>query len=106
MSEKHYNKLVRDNIPTIIEEQGKKPITEKIRNDEEYLEYLGKKLVEESKEYCESKQLEELIDLMEIISSILNLEGIAFSEFEKKRLTKKRERGGFEKKILLLKVIE
>lgn len=106
MSEKHYNKLVRDNIPTIIEEQGKKPITENIRNDEEYLEYLGKKLVEESKEYCESKQLEELIDLMEIISSILNLEGIAFSEFEKKRLTKKRERGGFEKKILLLKVIE
>ncbi|NPE08639.1 MAG: nucleoside triphosphate pyrophosphohydrolase [Asgard group archaeon] len=106
MSETHYNKLVRDNIPTIIEEQGKKPITGKIRNDKEYLEYLGKKLVEESKEYSKSKQLEELIDLMEIIYSILNLEEIAFSEFEKKRLTKKKERGGFDKKILLLKVIE
>ena len=106
MSEKYYNKLVRDNIPTIIKEQGKKPIIEKIRNDKEYLEYLGKKLVEESKEYRESKQLEELIDLMEIIHSILNLEEIAFSEFERKRLTKKKERGGFDKKILLLKVIE
>lgn len=97
---------MRDNIPTIIRGKGKKPITEKIVNDKEYLEYLGKKLVEESKEYSESKQLEELIDLMEIIYSILNLEEISFSEFEKKRLTKKKERGGFDKKILLLKVIE
>jgi len=97
---------VRDNIPTIIRGKGKKPITEIIVNDKEYLEYLGKKLVEESKEYSESKQLEELIDLMEIIYSILNHEEISFSEFEKKRLTKKKERGGFDKKILLLKVIE
>ena len=105
MSENHYHKLVRDNIPTIIRGKGKKPITEIIVNDKEYLEYLGKKLVEESKEYSESKQLEELIDLMEIIYSILTLEKISFSEFEKKRLTKKKERGGFDKKILLLKVI-
>ena len=106
MSEKHYNKLVRDNIPSIIKKQGKKPVTEKIVNETEYLEYLGKKLIEESKEYSESKQLEELIDLMEIIYTILNLEEITFSEFEKKRITKKKERGGFDKKTLLLKVID
>jgi len=106
VSEKHYNKLVRDKIPTIIEEQGKKSVTEKIGNDNVYLEYLGKKLVEEAKEYNETKHHEELIDIMEIIYSILNLEEIEFSEFEKKRLTKKKERGGFDEKILLLKVIE
>ncbi|MCK5157946.1 MAG: nucleoside triphosphate pyrophosphohydrolase [Candidatus Heimdallarchaeota archaeon] len=62
MSEKHYNKLVRDNIPTIITKQGKKPVTKKIVNDKEYLEYLGKKLIEESMEYSESKQLEVLFE--------------------------------------------
>ncbi|NHJ32895.1 MAG: phosphoribosyl-ATP pyrophosphohydrolase [Asgard group archaeon] len=106
MPEKHYNKLVRDKIPLIIQKQGRKPITEKIKSNKIFEHYLGEKLVEESKEYCESKQLEELIDIMEVIYSLLSLKGIDISDIEKMRITKKEERGGFEKKTLLLKVIE
>ena len=106
MPEIHYNKLVRDNIPTIIKKQGKKPIAKKITDDIEFQEYLGKKLIEESNEYLETKEFDELIDVMEIIYSILSHMGINLSDFEKRRLSKKKERGGFEERILLLKVIE
>jgi predicted house-cleaning noncanonical NTP pyrophosphatase (MazG superfamily) len=106
LPEKYYNKLVRDNIPAIIKEQGKKPITKRIKNEKEFEEHLGKKLIEESQEYFESKQLEELLDVMEVLYSILNHKGIDLSDFEKRRLLKKKERGGFDERILLLKVIE
>jgi predicted house-cleaning noncanonical NTP pyrophosphatase (MazG superfamily) len=106
LTEKSYNKLIRDRIPLIIQEEGKKPIIEEIISDTKFDEYLGKKLIEESKEYFESKQTEELVDILEIIYSLLTLKGITPSELEKKRLVKKKERGGFDKRLLLLKVIE
>lgn len=97
---------MRDNIPAIIKKQGEKPVTKKIREEKEFEEYLGKKLIEEAKEYYETKQLEELLDVMEVLYSILNHKGIDLSDFEKRRLLKKKERGGFDERILLLKVIE
>jgi len=106
LTEKQYNKLIRDRIPIIIQEQGKKPIIQEIISDKEFEEYLGKKLIEESKEYFDSKQIEELVDIMELIYSLLSLRGINPSKFEKMRVDKKAERGGFEKRLLLLKVIE
>ena len=47
---KIYNKLVRDNIPKIMIQNGTTPIT-RILSDEEYLTELNKKLLEEVKEY-------------------------------------------------------
>ncbi len=44
--ERIYNKLVRDNIPKIIEEKNETPII-RILNDAEYKEALEKKLYEE-----------------------------------------------------------
>jgi predicted house-cleaning noncanonical NTP pyrophosphatase (MazG superfamily) len=105
LPEKQYNKLVRDNIPTIIRKQGKEPITDIITNEKEFEEYLGRKLIEESKEFYETKEVEELLDIMEVFYSILKYKGIDFSDFEKMRLTKRRERGGFDKRILLQKVV-
>lgn len=40
--EKTYNKLVRDNIPEIIEKNGEKPFFREL-NEQEYWEYLLKK---------------------------------------------------------------
>ena len=42
---------------------------------------------------------------MEVIYSILELKNISMEEVEKTRLKKREERGGFEKKIKLVKVI-
>ncbi|NLX62359.1 MAG: nucleoside triphosphate pyrophosphohydrolase [Tissierellia bacterium] len=102
--EKVYHKLVRDNIPHIIRESGKECIVE-IMADEEYERELNKKLIEEAKEYIESGSIEEIADIMEVIYSILELKNISMEEVEKTRLKKREERGGFEKKIKLVKVI-
>ena len=48
-----YNKIVRDNIPTIIESNGSKCEIEIVSN-EEALSYLYMKLTEEVNEFLES----------------------------------------------------
>ena len=67
---KIYNKLVRDNIPEIMIENGAKPVT-RILSDEEYLRELNKKLLEEVNEYLESGNILELADIEEVLQSIV-----------------------------------
>ena len=54
-----YNKLIRDNIPEIIKNNGKE-CTIEVLNNEKYIYYLEEKLKEEMAEYFESKDVEEL----------------------------------------------
>ena len=95
-----YNKLVRDKIPEIIEKDGK-TCTCSILSDEEYLKKLDEKLGEELAEYQESKFMEELADLLEVMHAVTAARGSSIEEVEKIRQEKARKRGGFEKKILL-----
>ena len=67
---KKYNKLVRDRIPEIIAADGKRCTVETL-SDEEYLLLLDHKLDEELAEYQESKSLEELADLLEVIRAVV-----------------------------------
>ena len=53
--ERIYNKLVRDNIPSIIKGNGATPIT-RILNEEEYKKELEKKLYEEYNEAYKSRK--------------------------------------------------
>jgi predicted house-cleaning noncanonical NTP pyrophosphatase (MazG superfamily) len=105
MATKAYHKLVRDRIPEIIEADGKTCVTE-ILPDEQYLEMLDTKLNEELAEYQESKSLEELADLLEVIRAVVVARGWTWEELERVRQDKAAKRGGFEKKILLNEVIE
>ena len=95
-----YNKLVRDNIPNIIEQKGQKPIT-RILSEEEYLLELNKKLQEEVNEYLQENDTEELADIMEVILGILDTKGISFAELEEIRKNKATKRGAFKDKIYL-----
>ena len=70
MPTKAYYKLVRDRIPEIIEADGKKYVCEKL-SDEDYLSLLDQKLNEELAEYQESKSLEELADLLEVMQAVV-----------------------------------
>ena len=105
MGTKIYYKLVRDRIPNIIKADGKTCVTE-ILPDEQYLEMLDAKLSEELAEYQESKSLEELADLLEVMRAVVNARGWTWEQLEQVRADKATKRGGFEKKILLKKVIE
>lgn len=102
--EKVYNKLVRDKIPEIIQKDGKTCSTEILDNDR-YLEMLDGKLFEEMLEYHQDKSIEELADITEVIFAIVKAKGLSLEEFEKIRNHKAKERGGFDKKILLKSVV-
>ena len=102
---KKYDKLVRDRIPEIIESKGKVCKTE-ILSDEKYLEMIDKKLDEELCEYHTDKNLEELADLLEVIYAAAKARGYTLEELEATRVKKATERGAFDKKILLVEVIE
>lgn len=95
-----YNKLIRDNIPEIIEKSGKKYDIETL-NDVDYLSYLNKKISEEVNEYLESGEIEELTDIEEIIRAILDVKNVTYEEFEKIRLNKVEKNGAFKRKLLL-----
>lgn len=101
MSKITYNKLVRDGIPKIIEQDGNTYAIEKV-NDREALELLHLKLQEELNEYLQSGETEELADLLEVIHGILSNKQLAFEDLEAIRLDKAAKRGGFKDGIKLL----
>lgn len=100
-----HNKLIRDKIPEIIENSGKRCDVE-ILDDETYLKYLDKKLNEELAEYQADKSLEELADLLEVIYAVAEARGSSKEELENIRKQKSKKRGGFKKKLLLKSVTE
>lgn len=100
-----YNKLVRDKIPEIIEASGKKCEIQ-VMNDDAYLEMLDKKLDEELKEYQESREAEELADILEGVYALAQARGVSKEHLEEIRKGKAEKRGSFEKKILLKSVTE
>jgi len=113
-----YNKLIRDNIPEIIKADGEIHITQ-ILDDEEFKYYLDKKLQEEVNEYLKiSKDLnidssysekfsetDELIDIAEVLYTILEYRNIPIEKFEKYRLEKRNKKGYFKSRILLKDII-
>ena len=105
MPVKTYHKLVRDRIPEIIKADGKTCVYETL-SDEAYIRLLDQKLNEELAEYQESKSLEELADLLEVMQAVVRARGWTLDELEQVRADKAAERGGFAKKILLKEVWE
>ena len=104
--EQVFNKLVRDNIPTKIENNGEKVVT-RILSDEEFRIELYKKLLEESQEVINSQSaedtLEELADVLEVLKAIAKLENKDIHDILDKANQKRLKRGGFDKKIFLEK---
>ena len=97
MGRKNYNKLVRDLIPEIIEQSGKK-CKWHIAQDRAMPGYLTKKLVEEAKEFKQNPSNEELADIMEVIYAIEKVMGL--NRYAKIGL-KAYNRGTFENHIIL-----
>lgn len=95
------SKAVRDLIPEIIKLSGRKCMVSEL-SDFSFLSELENKLFEELKEYIESKELEELADLLEVIYKIAELRGSSKEGLEALRLRKKQEKGGFENNRVLL----
>ena len=74
----------------------------RVMEDKEYRISLEKKLDEEVAEYHESKELEELADILEVVCALCSAQGHSADElmriYEKKHI----ERGGFSKRIFFV----
>ena len=103
MSTIRYNKLVRDHIPEFIAASGKQSVCTTL-SDTDYIAMLDAKLNEELTEYQESKSMEELADVLEVIRAIAKARGSSIDEVETLRRNKAARRGGFDKRILLIEV--
>lgn len=95
------SKLVRDRIPEIIRSSGEEPVV-RIMDDGEYLVALEKKLDEEVAEYRESREIEELADILEVVYALCEAQGKTVDDLMRVYNKKHEERGGFGDKIFLI----
>jgi predicted house-cleaning noncanonical NTP pyrophosphatase (MazG superfamily) len=98
---KKYDKLVRDKIPEICLKDGAVPRFRVLSNDKDYLNALLEKLLEESNEVKNDPTLGELADVLEVLQSIGKALGYSVDQIEQFRISKAKERGGFDKRIFL-----
>lgn len=98
-----YNKLVRDNIPALIEESGRKS-THKVLGDKEYHHALIDKIVEEIEEFRENNNEEEIADIYEALDCLVKLNNFEPMHVDYLQLIKREARGSYNNKIFLLEV--
>lgn len=101
-----YNKLVRDNIPAVIQKQGKVANFHTAEGDEEYFFRLKEKLQEEMSEFAKDESIEEMADLLEVIDAIIDMKNFDRQELAVVRENKNIEKGKFERRIILESVEE
>lgn len=99
-----YDKLVRDAIPETISADGKKPITH-IADEREYAKKLEEKLQEEVREFLFAKNEEEYADILEVLEAIAAFRKLDSNVISRIKEKKVRERGRFDKRIILDEVI-
>lgn len=100
-----WNKLVRDNVPTILSSKG--IIVElKTLDKTEYAAALDDKIFEEAQEFIDNHALFELVDLLEVVHAQAKLHGYSLEELEATRKAKALERGNFDEKLFLISTDE
>lgn len=97
-----YNKLVRDLIPERIRAIGEAEESRLAIDDEEYWNKLKEKLREEVDEFNENETLKEIADITEVLYAICRFKNIDKEELLSIRKDRLHERGGFEKRIILI----
>lgn len=96
-----FNKLVRDNIVPIIEEEGYSCSYEQITGQKDIHRVLIEKLKEEVSEFDENPSIEEMADILEVIDTLKKTCNIDDNKLQKYKEKKKAKKGGFDKLIFL-----
>tara|TARA_R110002050_G_scaffold247224_1_gene385034 strand:+ start:8263 stop:8655 length:393 start_codon:yes stop_codon:yes gene_type:complete len=99
-----FGKIVRDKTLDKIQSSEGRAVKEYLTT-EDLIQALKDKLIEEAHEVNDATQpidlTEELADVIEVVHGISKAAQIPFSEIEKSRLAKKKERGGFEEGLYI-----
>jgi len=103
---KKYNKLIRDRIPEIIKEAGWKPTVRKLKKVE-FLNALKKKISEEVRELIRAKDkkgiINEIVDIQELVDALILEIGLSKPKIKKLQAVKRKKRGGFKKRLFLIR---
>ena len=94
-------KLVRDNIPRIIEESGGRCTTRQVHGADEHMVFLKEKIIEEAQEFIEHPSYEEAADMLEVVKAFCYLNGLDFDAVMRASDAKASIRGGFKSGIIL-----
>ena len=104
MKKVFHKKLIRDKIPQVIEANGDQ-YEVRVMSKREFEKELKKKLVEEASELLKTPRkdlINEMADVLELLKSIADFYKIDFELIEEKQVKKRKERGGFKKKLFLI----
>jgi len=103
---KKHNKLIRDRILEIIE-ANKEKSSFRILNRKEYIKEIKKKILEEAKELIEAKGrkdiINEIVDVQELVDVLILESGLTKLQIQKQQKVKRKKRGGFKKRLFLIK---
>jgi len=98
-----HEKLVRDKIVKDVERlKGK--ANYRIMQNEEYINELRKKLIEETQELLKIEQdelIKEMVDVQEIIDNLVEALGFSKEQLKEKQEQKNKEWGSFKKRIYI-----
>lgn len=104
-----YNKLIRDNIPEIIQNDNKTCVVE-ILSENDFIVELKKKLIEESSELSSAQNRDDLInelaDIHEVMDAIKAIYEISTDDVNRRQQEKAETNGRFEKRLFLVSVDE
>ena len=100
-----YMKLVRDRIPEIIQSEGRSCQVE-VMPLEDYRQALLVKVLEEASEVASApreKLATEIADLWEVLDALITVFELDPESVRKFQVQRREERGGFEKRLKLLR---
>lgn len=99
------NKLVRDKMLPLFEKEGSVPTYTYLKDDNDYLDALTQKLIEELQEVFSSEDLDELIaelaDFEEALTEFKQLLKIDLKQLETVKEQKRKERGTYGGRLFL-----
>lgn len=99
-----YNKLVRDGIPAIIQQSGRKYEAQALSR-REFEKALLSKLIEEANEvreaFSKSDMEIEIADLFEVMDTLVACYNLDREKITGIQIQRRRERGGYDKKVRL-----
>ena len=99
-----YEKLVRDRIPEMMDREGVRYEVGTLDPDA-FRQALLAKVVEEAEELREAASRDEVVkeiaDVYEVLDALMAFEGIDAGEVRAGQAARRRDRGGFERRLVL-----